>query len=77
MRTARDGHLPSLKWLPTNLRMVIHQKEVCYKLGIWLLDLTHKNKTRPGDNCQEWSPTIPRMVTPHPKDGHPPEGSIL
>ena len=28
----------------------------------------------PGDICQEWSPTISRMVTCQPNDGHPPEG---
>ena len=34
-------------------------------------------KLIPGDNCHAWSPTIPRMVTPQPKDGHPPEESVL
>ena len=29
-------------WSPTSLKMVTHQKEVCYRLGIWRLDL---NKT--------------------------------
>ena len=29
------------------------------------------------DNCLGWSPTIPRLVTNQPKDGHPPEGSML
>ena len=29
------------------------------------------------DNCQGWSPTIPRMVTHQPKIGHPPEGNML
>ena len=71
MTAARDGHLPSLGWSPTNSRMVTHQKEVHYRLGIWHIDL------RPGDNCQEWSPTIPRMVTPQPKDGHSLTGSII
>ena len=70
MTTARNGHLPSLGWSPTNPRMVTLQKEVYYRLGIWHLDLTHK--LRPGDNCQSWSPAIPRMVTNQPKDGHPP-----
>ena len=28
------------------------------------------------DNCQGWSPTIPRMVTHQPKVGPPPEGSV-
>ena len=51
--------------------MVTHQKEVYYRLRIWHLDLTHKTKTRPDDNLYGWSPTIPRMVTHHPKDGHP------
>ena len=63
MTTAMDGHLPSLGWSPTNPRMVTHQKEVYYKLGIWHLDLNQKLK--PGDNYQGWSPTIPRMVTRH------------
>ena len=27
--------------------------------------------------CQEWSPTIPRLVTHQPNNGHPPEGSVL
>ena len=29
------------------------------------------------DNCQGWSKTTPRMVTHQPKDGHPPERSVL
>ena len=62
-----DGHLPTLGWSPTNLRMVTHWKEVYYRLGIRQFDLTHK--LRPGDNCQGWSPSIPRMVTHQPKDG--------
>ena len=33
-------------WSPTNLKMVTHQKEVCYILGIWHLDLYHKTMTR-------------------------------
>ena len=35
------------------------------------------SKLKPGDNCHGWSPTIPRRVTHQPKDGHPPEGSVL
>ena len=34
-------------------------------------------KLKPGDNCQELSPTILRMATHQTKDGHPPEGCIL
>ena len=41
-----DGNLPSLGGSPTNPRMVTHGKEVFYRLDIWLLDLTHKTKTR-------------------------------
>ena len=41
-----DGHLPSLGWSSTNPRMVTHQKEVYYRLGIWHLDLTQKTNTR-------------------------------
>ena len=37
------------------------------------MDLCHVKS----DNCQGWSPTIPRMATHQPKDGHPPEGSML
>ena len=44
--TARDGHLPSLGWSPTNLKLVTHQKELCYIFGIWHLDLNPKTKTR-------------------------------
>ena len=46
VQTARNVHLPSLGWSPTNPRMVTLQKEVYYRLGIWYLDLTHKTKTR-------------------------------
>ena len=28
-------------------------------------------------NCDGWSPTISRMVAHHPKDGHPPKGSVI
>ena len=41
----------------------IYHKEVYYRLEIWHVDLTHKIKT---------SPTIPGMVTHHPKVVHPP-----
>ena len=58
MITAMDGHLPSLGWSPTNLRMVTHQKEVYYRFGIWHLYFTHKNKTK-------WQ--LPLLVTYQPK----------
>ena len=61
--TARNGHLSSRVWSPTNLRMVTHQKDVYCRLGIWHLDLTQKTKTRG---------QLPGMVTYHPGDGHPP-----
>ena len=38
------GHLPSVGWSPTNPRMVTHQKEVYYIVGIWHLEVTHKSK---------------------------------
>ena len=57
--------------------MATHQKEVYYRHGIWHLNLTKITKWKPGNNFHEWSPTIPRMVTHQPKDGHPPEGSVL
>ena len=53
----------------------IYLKEVKYRQGIWHLDLTHK--LRPGDNCQELSLTILRMVTHQSKDSYPPDGCIL
>ena len=61
-----DGHLPTLGWSPTNLRMftisprmVSHQKEMYYKLQIWHINITY---------CHAgWSPTNPRMVT-HQKE---------
>ena len=43
--TFMDGHLPSQEWLPTNPRMVIHQKEVNYRLGIWHLNFIEKTNT--------------------------------
>ena len=61
------------KTLARTFTTKIYLKEVKYRHGIWHLDLTHK----PGDNCQELPPTIHRMVTHQPKDGHPPEGNIL
>ena len=39
-----DGHLSSVGWSPTNHRMVIHQKEVYYIIGIWHLEFTYKSK---------------------------------
>ena len=64
-----NGHLPCLGGFPptqggslTNPRMITHQKELYFRLGIWHLDFTHKTK---------------RRVTHQPKDGHPPEGSVL
>ena len=50
----------------------IYQKEVYYGLEIWHQDLTHKIKTRwsamDGQSPSlGWSPTIPRIVTHHPK----------
>ena len=40
------GYLLTLGWLPANPRMVTHQNEVYYRLGIWHVDLTHKTNTR-------------------------------
>ena len=39
--------------------------------------MTELRKLIPGDICHGWSPTIPRMVTHQPKDGHLPDGSVL
>ena len=72
--TSMDGHLPSIGWLPTNPRMVTHQKEVYYRHGIRHLNFT---KQKPGNKFHGWSPTIPKMVTHQPKDGPPPEGSVV
>ena len=57
------SHLSSLGWSPTNPRMVTHQKEVYYRLGIWQLNFTCKKNT-----C--WQ--LPWMVTYHPLEGYPP-----
>ena len=74
MTTAMNDHLPSLGWSPTNPRMVNNQKEVYYKLGIWHLDLTHKKKAIQ----LPWMVTYhPKDVHPQPKDGHPPEESVV
>ena len=50
----------------------IYQKEVYYRIEIWHMDLTHKNK-KTGEV---------QMVSPHLRDGHPtsqnlPEVSVL
>ena len=37
-----DGHQQSIGGSPTNPRMVTHQKEVHYRLGIWQLNFTDK-----------------------------------
>ena len=59
---SKDGH-------PTSK---IIQKKDYYRLELWHLDLTHKIKTRwstmdSHPQSQGWEPTIPRMVTNHPK----------
>ena len=43
-----SGHPPSLGGSPANPNMVTvtNQKEVYYKLGIFHLDFTYKNKAR-------------------------------
>ena len=30
-----------------------------------------------GNTCYIWSLTIPKMVSHHSQDGHPPKGSVL
>ena len=56
-----DGHPPTQGRSPTTPRMVTHQKEVYYILGIWHLHFTHKTNTR-------WQ--LSWMVTYHPSEGH-------
>ena len=63
-----DGHPPTQGRSPTNLRMVNHQRGVCSIQGILHLDITYQTNTR-------WH--LPWMVTHQPKDGRPPEGSVL
>ena len=78
--TAKDGHLPSLGWSPTNLKLVTHQKELWYILGIWhyilqarnlALRLNSQNEVqvttaRNGHlSSRGWSPFNPSMVTYH------------
>ena len=41
-----DGHPKSLGESLTNERMINHQKEVYYRLGIWQLHITHKTDTK-------------------------------
>ena len=55
-----DGHLPFLKWSPTNPRMVTQQNEVYYKQTV--MD-GHLPSLR-------GSPTDPGMLTHQPKDGY-------
>ena len=68
-----DGQIQSLGWSPTIQRMVTNQKEVYLEFDT----VTELAKLTSGDNCHGWSATIPRMVAHHPKDGHPPEGTVL
>ena len=45
--------------------MVTHQKEVCYGLRIWHLDLTHKTRTRwqlPGDGVWHWRLSLVKVI---------------
>ena len=58
-----DGHLPCLGGFLANPRIITHQKEVYYRLGIKHLDLTHKSKTRR---------QLSLIFTYHPQDGHTP-----
>ena len=44
--TAMVSHLPSLGWLPSNPRMVTHQKDLLYTLEKRHLDITHQTKAR-------------------------------
>ena len=55
--------MPSM--VTINPRMVTHQKEVNYRLGIWHLDLSHKTKTAMDGylSIQIQSPNNPRMLT--------------
>ena len=62
------GRPQTLGWSPTRRKCTSNLEFGNYTL------LT---KLTPGDNCHEWSPTILRMVTHQPKDGHPSEGSAL
>ena len=63
-----EGHPPTQGWSPTRRKCITD-----LEFGIYTL-LT---KSAPGDNCHGWSPGIPRRVSHLPKDGHPPEGSML
>ena len=77
-----SGHLSSLGWPPSSQEWSPTRMK-CTKdreFGQYTL-LT---KLTPGGNCHRWShtitriaPTHPRMVTHKPKDGYPPEGSVL
>ena len=57
-------HLPSLGGSPTDPRMVTHQKEVYYRLGIRQLHIINKTNTKR---------QLPWMVTYHPEVCHPPQ----
>ena len=76
-----DSHLPSIGWSPTNIRMIKPQKEVYYRLTIWQLHFNKKTNTSTATDGHlpsiGWSPTLQRMGTHQPKNGHPPEGSVL
>ena len=64
----RDGHPPTQAWSPT-IRIFTTDLEFVTK--------TYLTKLIPGGKCHGWSSTISRMVAHYPKDGHPPEESVL
>ena len=85
-----DDHQPSLVWLPTNPRMVTQQSwdghppersvlQTCNLALTLYLQNYHQVTTAMDDHLPSLggSPLNPKMVTHQPKDGQPPEGSVL
>ena len=70
-----EGSPINTRWSPINLRMVTQRRKCTTDLEFGTYTLL--TKLTPGENCYGWLPTILRMVTHQPKDGHPPEGSVL
>ena len=64
----KNGHPLSRGWSPTKRKCTTHLE---FGTDTLLEKLTL------GDNCHGWSPSFYRMVTYQPKDGHPPEESVL
>ena len=55
-----DSHLQSLGWSSINPNIVTHQKEACYRLGIWYMRQLKAQQTLA---CSELGTAQPQLVS--------------